>query len=792
MHPGSSVNQQQLPVDQRGRDGRHGSLMNDPPGSTAKNNFEMSPAPSQNSEDNSTRRIQAKQEVGTRSPSAISMAGNNIDTNQSRENTTTSRFADFQFDFNEPPSAANGFNGKHQEPQLPPRPIRHHRHILSYWRWELLTIAVAIFLLGAIIALLAYYDGRYQPEWPFGINLSTAINFLATVLRAAMLALLAEIIGQIKWTWFTERTRPLHHLQDFESASRSVLGSIKLLGVVIWTRGLTSSALLVVAASVATIASLAVGPFAQQAVKTGSCPSLLSTDNASIPVAYRVPGSTSYYRLGAGRWDIEVDMKAAMIQALTFPSGKDSAVSYHCPSGNCTFPDQGTGVTHASIGLCSKCLDTTDFVSGPDDGGNLTLPDSGSYINFGGNQPWMWVGYSNLTWATEKFSPEFAEAAASAISNFTVLAVSTSPCSGNLTEGTLVCPHNATRQGTSYGGEADYIAASCTLYPCMKEYSGLVNGSKLIEKVVAEKPTKLNTIETTGGYIFTGAENYTAIREPCLLDNGTWYTEKNMSRAQQVPGRTWANITLSDGSNATVPNACLYKMGGQFASAMSYFMSYTLFTGECRYDNMQSGRINCGESWWLSPLWIQKNATFGTVETAINDFATAVTNKLRSTGSGPDAFLKDAHALGVVYESSMCIYFDKQWIAFPVLLTFICCAILVWILLKNYHEPEQPVWKGSVLPLMFFGLQQPGNQGMRAEMTMDVTQGRRPHPELNNLENEASRMWVRFSGGSDPCFTDLGTAQKGSKGDPKHRQGNLEEQNQGNQPSIRLDRGNIR
>lgn len=665
-----------------------------------------------------------------------------------------------------------------------PRPS-HSRHVLRYWCLEILTVIVAILLLVAIISLLSYYDGRYMPEWPFDINLNSAIAFLSTFLRAAIVAAVAEIIGQIKWTWFTERTRPLHHLQDFDAASRSILGSIRLVLVVVWNCGFTSAGLLGISAALVTIASLAVGPVTQQAVRTAACPLLLPQVRSAIAAANYVPGSSSYYRTGAGSYELEVDMKSAMLKGLTEQVGSDSTdVGVICKTGNCTWPDYGTGVTHATIGLCSSCLDTTDFVSASGYGPNVTLPDEGAYVNYGMSGQYMWVGYSNLSAYTSLFSEDFATAAAVSVGNFSILAASTSPCTTDGDTGRLLCPHDISdSNNTNYQINGDYIAASCVLYPCMKEYWARYENNVLTEKLIKSTTAIPNTHESTDEYSFYN--NYTATRSPCVLDNGTWYDYGNQSNAAHIPGRTWANISLSDelrGSrNITVPNACLYKMDGIFYYAISSFMS-TLFDGQCIYDSEQAGQINCGDAWWLTPLWGEMNATFSSIDKAMTDFTTAVTNKLRMTGRGPDQLLGGkvdlAEAYGSVYETSTCTYFDRKWITLPAALVLICIILLVCISIKNYRDPEQPVWKGSVLPLMFFGLQGPGavssnswvrDQPQKDRLDRNATffkEDGRAAPELDRIQGEAGKMWVRFHGGTDPGFIDLGAI--GRKNDVRH------------------------
>ncbi|KAK1978592.1 hypothetical protein LZ30DRAFT_598818 [Colletotrichum cereale] len=697
-----------------------------------------------------------------------------------------------------------------RQPPIYTAPIpdqRRIRYTLSYWSLEILTVFVAFCLLAAIITLLAYYDGHYMPEWPFEINLNSAIALLSTFLRAAIVAAVAEIIGQIKWTWFAEQSRPLQHLQDFDGASRSVLGSMKLLAVLLWNLGFTSAGLLAIGAALVTVASLTVGPVTQQAVRTSPCSMLQDHARSSMPAAHYVPGSSAYYRVGAGMYELEVDMKAAMIKGITDPASQDSEVKVGCSSGNCTWSDWGTGVTHASIGMCSSCLDTTRFVSPPQTEGNLTLPDEGSYINIlGGN--YMWMGYSNLSAYTELFTKDFSAAASVSMANFSMLMVTNSPCTSDNSTGIpkLQCPHRLSQSDNRYfHGLGDYIAASCILYPCLKEYNAQYENNVLTEKLVRTTTAVLNDAEQSSfisGYHFAGTGNYTAIQSPCVLDDGTWYDTSNQSQAKHVPGRTWTNISLPDSGDkvTSVPNACLYKMDGTFFRAISNFLSEDLLSASCRYDSMQSGHLNCFSSWWLTPLWADMNATVASVTEAIDSFAWAVTNKFRMTGLGPDVLQsadalasRGAEVVGDVWASTTCTYFDQKYIALPIVLVVICAALLAWVIIENYSDPEQPVWKGSVLPLLFFGLhntvgprtpvsgagtgaaaaggtrgggggESKENERLARNMTFFGEGGRRA-PELNRIHQESGRMWVRFHGGTDPGFLDLGTRGRDPEAD---------------------------
>src|SRR5437870_4523677 len=116
-------------------------------------------------------------------------------------------------------------------------------------------------------------------------------------------------------------------------------------------------------AAVVTIVLLAIGPFTQQAVKTTLCPRILDLgEQARIPVAAKLPLS----EVGLGYYSGPKPRSPAALNAvragLTTPgAGSTDGLDSRCPTGNCTFADFG-GVTHSSLGLCSRCEDLTSMV----------------------------------------------------------------------------------------------------------------------------------------------------------------------------------------------------------------------------------------------------------------------------------------------------------------------------------------------------------------------------------------------------------------------------------------------
>lgn len=212
-----------------------------------------------------------------------------------------------------------------QKPQLPQPKASIWRRIQPIWPLEILAILAAIGLLMAVIIVLSKFHDREITEWSFFINLSTFVTILATLLRISILYAVAEIISQLKWIWFTQYTRPVIHLHDFDQASRGFLGSLFLWKMLARQKP-SSPGIAAAAAAFVVVVSFALGSFAQQSLSTGPCEGIAVDLSSSIPVANYVRGN--YYRIGAGLWELAVDMRSAMVQGLTKP-GKSRS---DCPS----------------------------------------------------------------------------------------------------------------------------------------------------------------------------------------------------------------------------------------------------------------------------------------------------------------------------------------------------------------------------------------------------------------------------------------------------------------------------
>jgi hypothetical protein len=52
----------------------------------------------------------------------------------------------------------------------------------------------------------------------------------------------------------------------------------------------------------------------------------------------------------------------------------------------------------------------------------------------------------------------------------------------------------------------------------------------------------------------------------------------------------------------------------------------------------------------------------------------------------------------------MCISMHMNWLLLPIILTLVTVVLAIWIKIANWnHRHSRPVWKESLLPLIFYG-----------------------------------------------------------------------------------------
>jgi hypothetical protein len=107
---------------------------------------------------------------------------------------------------------------------------RQHSYWHDWWIWEILAGLLSFLCLLSICVVLKIYDGYQYPSVDLGLTLNATIALLTTIMKGAVLTLLAEGTSQLKWLRFAEATsHPLGDFNVYDAASRGGFGSIQLL-----------------------------------------------------------------------------------------------------------------------------------------------------------------------------------------------------------------------------------------------------------------------------------------------------------------------------------------------------------------------------------------------------------------------------------------------------------------------------------------------------------------------------------------------------------------------------------
>jgi len=462
------------------------------------------------------------------------------------------------------------------------------------------------------------------------------------------------------------------------------------------------------------VTSLAIGPFTQQALRTTVCQLPLNSSAPSIKAAHYVD-ETDFFIGGHTLPSavLRTSMRGAIVDGMINSQSPSIFGGFICESGNCTFPSY-EGVTHSSIGFCSKCDDITGsirerFISRNESStGNakrvfqlnsqtqITLDEQGSWMVATAYQspqaPYVHTqDFSLLTFTYASCEPFFNE-------------------TSNRTE--KACKHDHPHLPHLSSG-IDIMAANCSLFPCLRNYEGSVVNGALKERLVSTTPTNVSISDDIRDHPRLPFDDFPVIKTPCLVD-GVSYDANNISSVPAKPGRNMTWAIQDGGKNITAPLECAYSMPW----GLNFGITNTLETslnGTCLFEFLSNtggeatdpSNINCdwdGGNWLLVDMYNKGNATLSSVAKVVGNVATSITNRMRNTGL-------DAHrdgpgvVRGEALRTTVCTRVNWRWIALPAVLTAIVLFLLLWVLAQSWWDREsRPVWKSSPLPLLVHGL----------------------------------------------------------------------------------------
>lgn len=311
------------------------------------------------------------------------------------------------------------------------------------------------------------------------------------------------------------------------------------------------------------------------------------------------------------------------------------------------------------------------------------------------------------------FGAEFQDIFTSSILNASLVTFTDSGCEYVDDDGrpSQKCSNNGVP--TSYYGTNIYnvVAKSCSFYPCVRDYHGSVQNARFKETIIAETPVLQPPGQGSNAF-----PNFEHFHTPCRID-GQVYTANNVSLIPKDK-HNFTRTFVGD-EEISVPTQCVFGMYGVYTLSLGNFMSETML-GNC----IVPSRINFGKKsedyvalmcdpWYIKGLAAQGNATFETLDANMQSVALAITSEIRNQGSDLDSFMwrspyaqPPLYAQGTIIRTTVCTRFDWKWLAFPVVLlasTMLLLCITCGKMLLDRHKI--PMWKSSILPLLFTGNQ---------------------------------------------------------------------------------------
>jgi hypothetical protein len=168
-----------------------------------------------------------------------------------------------------------------------------------------------------------------------------------------------------------------------------------------------------------------------------------------------------------------------------------------------------------------------------------------------------------------------------------------------------------------------------------------------------------------------------------------------------------------------LPSQCINKIDGFYVANVAGFLAGVL-TGDCSLPYYTYAALPmtplCSSQWWIQGgIFNSGNATLDTVQNTFNSVAESITNRMRMEGYGETDSSRLVY--GTVIQTTTCIAFSWTWLLFPASLIIFTAICLVITMVQTISEVEKPLWKSSILPLLYAS---PGTKLMAAGDAQDA------------------------------------------------------------------------
>lgn len=259
-------------------------------------------------------------------------------------------------------------------------------------------------------------------------------------------------------------------------------------------------------------------------------------------------------------------------------------------------------------------------------------------------------------------------------------------------------------------GASSVLATICYYYPSIQNYNGSVINGQLFETPVDDPIPMVLGLGRSVDVVdrlseFEPCQFFCSFSDPCIVDN---VNHKDASaNFTDVPGGLWSIGNVKD------PKQCLY---GFSPSWHTTFQSSTLSAIILATDDLTNNKPNtcsgvhkntamvCPRTWWLNGIYNGGNASVASIQTFMKRGLDSLTSEIRSHGVDWDG--NTTVAIGTSYETFVCIRLRWQWLIYPSAVVLSTLVLLLAVISCSgfLGRSKEVIWKGSILPFLFYGL----------------------------------------------------------------------------------------
>ncbi|KAK7514508.1 hypothetical protein IWZ03DRAFT_415911 [Phyllosticta citriasiana] len=536
----------------------------------------------------------------------------------------------------------------------------------DWWLWELCGVLLSAASMIAVIIICVRLNNTSLSDWNMGIGPNTLIAVLVTVAKAALLLPVTEGMSQLKWSYFSHKRRALIEIDWIEGASRGPWGSL-----LFFFRSRFRAVTISCGASLV-IFALAMSPFAQQVISFEPRNTAQPGKIAAVPISRTYDSGLNLFGLAADVNPAQYtsrEMQGAFFNGLFNLS---TTLDFSCPSGNCTWPK------FSSLGICSTCSRVEALETDVD------------------------TTYCDATYGE---SPKTCD----------VNATYTTP--SNLTLEAFVYWQVSSRVSIY-----DYHAllSSFSKPSGTEEHDDLaVVGFARMPPLPDPEPKNvrnasidwLNSAQLTECRLAFCAKTYQDVKvvDGSLVDNYT-VTETPLSWSSQYwDGSRWflrSSVNPNDGSFEPFDNQTAIIGYYDYLSTAGFVRNMLNFTlRDVSMDAYFDGTFafSAGQAFNYSD----------SINNVMSTIATSMTNIVRRSSNV-------TAATGTVFEAQTFITVHWPWLSLPVALVVLAGGFLATNIWMSGDKKAPPIWKSSLVPLLFRGLESWEQDELRGEKKTEL------------------------------------------------------------------------